>query len=302
MAQIRVTVPATTANLGPGFDCLGLALQLYNQVVFEHGERGLEIEVSGEGADLIPEDESNLVYQSALRLFQLLGRKPDGLIIRQKNCIPVSSGLGSSASAVVAGLVGANELVNGELTKADLLDLAGEIEGHADNVAPALFGGLVLSNVLEGGHFHVESIPTPTYKLVIVLPDVSLLTKDARSLLPGRVPREDVVFNIGRMGLLIRALMTGDCGKLAIAMQDRLHQPYRTPLIPGFDKAVQAAASYEGAACALSGAGPSIAVFSQGEHDEISRDIQAAFAAEGISSRAWILESDHQGCRVETVA
>ena len=303
MAQIRVTVPATTANLGPGFDSLGMALNLHNQFTFEHIGHGLEIEVAGEAAHNIPVDESNLVYQSALRLFQLLGRKPAGMRIQQVNRVPSSSGLGSSSTAVVAGLMGANALVNGGLTKLDLVDLAGEMEGHADNVAPALFGGLVLSNILEvdqgGAHFHIECLPIPTYRVVLVLPDVALLTKDARALLPGTISRADATFNIGRMGLLVRALMAGDHGKLALAMDDRLHQPYRVPLIPGFEKAVAAAKQYGNVGCALSGAGPSIVAFTEAHHEAISRDIQAAFSQAGITSRAWVLTSDGEGAVVE---
>ncbi|MCB0014896.1 MAG: hypothetical protein KDE34_23435, partial [Anaerolineales bacterium] len=167
MKQVTVTVPATTANLGPGFDCLGLALNLHNTVTFRPVEQGLKISVAGEGAEAIPTDESNLVYRAAQQLFQVVGRKPAGLIIEQNNCVPASSGLGSSASAVVAGLAGANALINAGFSQSALLDMAAEMEGHADNVAPAFLGGLVLCNSLnqpgEPGQFHTEQIPTPVY-------------------------------------------------------------------------------------------------------------------------------------------
>ena len=303
MKQVTVTVPATTANLGPGFDCLGLALNLHNTVTFRPVEQGLKISVAGEGAEAIPTDESNLVYRAAQQLFQVVGRKPAGLIIEQNNCVPASSGLGSSASAVVAGLAGANALINAGFSQSALLDMAAEMEGHADNVAPAFLGGLVLCNSLnqpgEPGQFHTEQIPTPVYHVVLVLPDVALLTRDARALLPNQVSRADAIFNISRMGLLIRALMAGDFAKLALAMQDRLHQPYRMPLIPGFQAAVRAAQSHGAVATALSGAGPSLIAFSQDNHRPIADDVQAAFAAAGISSRSWILTSDNNGCRVQ---
>ena len=303
MKQVTVTVPATTANLGPGFDCLGLALNLHNTVTFRPAERGLQVTVAGEGAEAIPTDESNLVFRAAQQLFALVGRKPAGLIIEQNNCIPASSGLGSSASAVVAGLAGANALLDAGLSQAALLDMAAGMEGHADNVAPAILGGLVLSNSLnqpgEPARFHTEQIPTPGYNVVLVLPDVALLTRDARALLPNQISRADAIFNISRMGLLIRALMVGNYEKLALAMQDRLHQPYRTPLIPGFQAAVRAAQGHGAVATALSGAGPSLIAFCQTNHQQIATDIQAAFSAAGISSRSWLLKSDANGCRVQ---
>ena len=303
MNHVTVTVPATTANLGPGFDCLGLALNLHNTVTFRPAEGGLHITVTGEGAAAIPTDESNLVYRAAQQLFATAGRQPAGLIIEQHNRIPVSSGMGSSASAVVAGLAGANALLAAGLSRAELLDIAAEMEGHADNVAPALWGGLVLSSNLsspgETGRFHTEQIPIPKYAVGLVLPDVTLLTRDARALLPNQVSRADAIFNISRMGLLIRALMAGDFAKLALAMQDRLHQPYRMPLIPGFQAAVKAAQQHGAVATALSGAGPSLIAFAPAGHEQIIQDVQAAFAEAGISSRGWLLASDSCGCRVE---
>lgn len=292
--SVTVTVPATTANLGPGFDCLGLALTLYNQVTFTDAAATFAIHISGEGADWLPTDESNLVWQAAQRLFEVVGKWPSGTHIELENGIPAGSGLGSSAAAVVAGLVAANTLVGGGLSRHELLELATEIEGHPDNVAPALFGGLTLINQTESG-LHLECIPVPTLTAVIVLPDFTLPTAQARAALPAQITRQDAIFNIGRMGLLVRALQAGDHDKLRLAMQDRLHQPYRLPLVPGLVEAFAAAYSSGASGVALSGAGPSLIAFAPQGHTQIASACQHAFSQAGLTSRAWVLAVETAG-------
>lgn len=291
---VTVTVPATTANLGPGFDCLGMALSLYNRITFCEQKATFAITIEGEGADWLPHDESNLVWQAAQRLFETVGRWPGGIAIRQENHIPAGSGMGSSAAAVVAGLVAANALVDGGLSPLQLLELASDIEGHPDNVAPALFGGLTLINQTDNG-LHLERIPVPPLTVVIVLPDFHLPTAQARAALPRTLSRADAIFNIGRMGLLVRALEAGDWDKLRVAMQDRLHQPYRLPLVPGLKEAFAAAHKAGAVAVALSGAGPSLVAFAPAEHEQIAQASAAALAQAGRQSRAWVLSVDTRG-------
>jgi homoserine kinase len=282
------TIPATTANLGPGFDCLGLALSLTNQVTVKIADAGLSIEVHGEGAESIATDETNLVFKSAERLFERVGRRPPGLQIIQNNQIPVSSGLGSSAAAVLAGLLAANTLLGFPLTDTKLLTLATDIEGHPDNVTPAFYGGLTLS-LFDGEDLIVDHIPVPDMTVVVVLPVFDLLTIEARAALPAQVPLSDAVFNASRVGLLVRALGAGDYDRLRIAMQDRLHQPYRMSLIPGMQTVFNEALEAGAAGVVLSGAGPSVVAFAPDNHEAIEKAMKEAFSAVGLESRSWIL-------------
>lgn len=297
---VTITVPATTANLGPGFDCLGLALGLYNRVTGWATNGGLQVTVSGEGGpdgpgiNILPTDHSNLVVQAANRLFTEAGRRPAGLAIHQENHIPTGSGLGSSASAVVAGLLLANELVDRQFTQADLLAMATDIEGHPDNVAPALSGGLTLIIDDEQG-LYVEAIAVPEMQVAVVLPDFQLATAEARAALPRQVPMADAIYNASRLALLIRALQSGDYLKLRLATQDRLHQPYRLPLIPGMAEAFAAVQAAGAAAVALSGAGPSLIALAPTGHEVIVEAARQAFKRHGLASRFWILPVDRQG-------
>lgn len=309
MKQVTITIPATTANLGPGFDCLGLALGLYNHVTFtvisDHTPQPnnpqineLQIIVNGVDAHKVPIDTSNLVAKTANLMFDRLGKRPSRLHIHQTNNIPVGSGLGSSSTAVLAGLLGADALTGGNVTQTDLVEMATDIEGHPDNVAPAFYGGLVLGLQTETC-LHIEKLSIPPIQVVIVLPDFHLLTTDARAAIPSHVSRADSIFNTSHLGLLIRALETADYDKLAIAMQDRLHQPYRIPLIPGMNAAFAAARQAGAKGVALSGAGPSLIAFAPDNHQKIVDAVTAVFAGTGLSSRAWILPIDTTGCTVQ---
>lgn len=302
MPQVTITIPATSANLGPGFDCLGVALGLYNQVTFTAVfQPSLTIEVTGLDAAKVPTDETNLVYQSACHMFDRLGKRPSGLHIQQKNNIPVGSGLGSSSTAVLAGLLGANALMDGHFSQADILAIAAAEEGHPDNVAPALLGGLVLG-VMQGEQVHIEQLPIAQQQVVIVTPDFQLLTKDARAALPNQVSRQDAIFNASRLPLLIHALETAAYPKLTLAMQDKLHQPYRLPLIPGMAEAFDAAYTAGAAGAALSGAGPSLIAFAPDYHAEIVAAVTAVFHKKNLASRSWILPIDMAGSQINKLA
>ena len=253
------------------------------------------MEVSGEGLGALPSGPTNLVARAALRLFERVGRaKPAGLQIRCTNRIPLGSGLGSSAAAVVAGLVGANALLGEPLDKLQLLRLAAEIEGHPDNAAAALLGGLVV--VADGGeNLMARKIEIPALALAVVVPEFTLPTRAARAALPQQVALPDAVFNLGRTALVVEALRTGDLELLGQAMQDRLHQPYRLKLIPGAEAALAAARQAGAAAAALSGAGPGVVAFGRGSLEPVSQAMLGAFAAAGLPARAWILTVTPQG-------
>ncbi len=291
MTAVRVSVPATSANLGPGFDCLGLALSLRNRAVVSPAGR-TQVIVHGEGAGLLPQNEENLVLQAMHHLARYAGKPLPPLQVDQENSIPVGSGLGSSAAAVVAGLLAANALLGAGLPPPLLLALATELEGHADNVAAALYGGLTLVAGDES-----ISLPIAPLQAVVVLPAVALSTQAARVALPANVPHAAAVFNLGRLGLLLQGLAKGDYALLARAMADRLHEPYRIPLIPGMEAAL-AAARAAGAAACLSGAGPSLIAFAPAGHEELARAIRSAFATAGLDSRTWLLAGDSRGAEV----
>lgn len=296
--EVRVSVPATSANLGPGFDCLGLALSLHNEIIMAETGQGISVTVSGEGAGLLPADARNLAVRAAERVFGAIGRRPTGLRVELHNRIPVGSGLGSSAAAVLGGMLAANALCGSPLPRDDVVQTAAEMEGHPDNVAPAATGGLALS-FSEAGRLRVVPLPILALRVVVVLPNFALPTAEARALLPEQLSRADAVFNIGRAALLVHALETGDLEQLGSAMQDRLHQPYRLPLIPGADEAARAAREKGALGVALSGAGPSLLAIARDGWEGIQAAMQAAFARAGLSSRGWVLDVDGRGAVVE---
>ncbi len=283
--MIYVKAPATTANLGAGFDCLGMALTLYNEVEAEEAD-GLSIEVSGEGVGDLPRDETNLVWRAAQRVFERVGHWPRGVRLRLHNGIPLESGLGSSAAASVAGLLVGNALLGEPLGRDALLELAVAMEGHPDNVAPALLGGVVAAARAEDGRLLVEAVPTAPLETVVVLPDFRLPTRRARQALPPQVRYGDAVFNLGHLALTLLALQRADYARLAAVMADRLHQPYRAPLAPGLADAL-ALRQRLGVAVAISGAGPAVIALVNERQAEVAAALQATFAEAGVASRAW---------------
>ncbi len=304
MKTVTVSTPASTANLGAGFDCLALALNHRNiiELTDTGAGAGLEITAEGEGANRVPLDERNLIYRAAAKVFEYMRKGPAGrLLLRSVNTIPLGSGMGSSAATVVGGLVAANVLVGAGLTREQILEMATEMEGHPDNAAAALYGGLTLVSAPHGGgEPHVRALAVPPMQVVIALPEVRLSTAEARAALPAQVPLTDAVFNIGHALFTVQALTTGDEVLLSWALDDRLHQPYRQKLIPGF-QAVAAAARQAGAsAVALSGAGPSLVAFAAGQHAAIAAAMQAAFASVSLPARTFVLDVDARGAEVVT--
>lgn len=283
--MIKIRVPATSANLGPGFDCMGLALNIWNEISFEPAEK-VTYQVTGEGAEKFNKGTKNLLTRAYADLHAICGKPFRGAEIRAHNQILVSSGLGSSAAAIVAGLFGANEMLGKPLGECDLLKTATEMEGHPDNVAPALMGGLVVS-VVTRDEIITRRYEIPQMTLVIVKPLVEWPTKIARAVLPKSVSRTDAIHNIGRAALVVDALRNADLELLQKVMEDRIHQPYRLRHISGGAAAYKVARQF--GAAALSGAGPSIIVFVQPEQAEKAKaEIQSVYEERGIETRGII--------------
>lgn len=294
--MIRITVPASSANLGAGFDALGLALTLYNRVWMEEADSCRIESIDGVA---VPADESNMIYHTARLLYARCGRPFRGLHIRQENNIPMTRGLGSSSACLVAGLLGANTLLGCPLSRDDLCDLAAELEGHPDNVAPALLGGLVTA-VMDGGRVHTVSVPvSPQIGFVLFIPDFELKTETARAALPGQVSRADAVYNLSRAALMTAALSVGDLSCLRVAAQDRLHQPYRFPMIPGAEQVFYIAYSLKAHAAAISGAGPSILAIVDKADTAYAARAQEQLAQAGLGGwRVLPLDCDADGAAV----
>lgn len=296
----RVRVPATTANLGPGFDCLGLALDLWNDVTFTLEGRGVAVTVESDYPESLPRDESNLVAQSYLRLCEEAGKAPPaGLHIHCRVRVPPSSGLGSSSTAIAAGVLGANTLLGRPLERDRLLELAADIEGHPDNVAAALLGGLTIV-VRKGDKLLTKKILVPEVNVALAVPELAFSTRSARAGLPTEVSMQDAIFNLGRTPLVVEALRTGDYELLSQVMEDKLHQASRIKLIPGGPAAWLAAQHAGAAAVAISGSGPSLIAFVSLATDaaRVAREMAAAFEAEGVAARPLWLAASAAGATV----
>lgn len=259
--MISVRVPATTANLGPGFDCLGMTLDIYNTFKVSEDTGGLVIE-TGYADEYIDKDEDNLVFRAIKRLYEEAGKKIPGLKIIEEISIPISRGLGSSASCIVGGLVAANEMLGRPFGNDKLLELATELEGHPDNVAPALLGGFVISSMDKTGVRYFRHDMGSNVKLLAMIPDFTLNTSKARSVLPDTVSLKDAVFNISRSCLLVSSLLTGDLKNISYAVDDRLHQPYRLGLIKDGEYVLNSAYKSGCRAVFISGSGPTLMALS----------------------------------------
>ena len=299
--RVVVRVPGTSANCGSGFDCLGLAVTIHNDLdlTLLEDER-LLIESSGEGAETIPTDEKNIVWKSVRLILERanFSEKFKGAIIRMENHIPMSRGLGSSAAAIVAGLFAANEIVGKPFNKNDILKFATEIEGHPDNVAPAIFGGFTVSVVDRGQVQTFSFLPKNKFKLIVAVPNFHLSTRIARQVLPKSVPMKDAIFNISRAAMLVASLIKGKDNFLSLAFDDALHQPYRRNLVPGMNEVFDAAKKAGALGVALSGAGPCLIAFSSSNkhiENEIATEMIQAFKKNDVQADALILNLDTKG-------
>jgi homoserine kinase len=292
--SIGVRVPATSANLGPGFDVLGLALGLYNEIVYEEADR-VSVTVEGEGAGRLDTGAGNVVARAALMAHEAAGRPFTGAAIHCVNQIPTARGLGSSAAAWVGGLVAANAALGSPLDRDAVLALACRAEGHPDNVAAALLGGLTVSCV-SGERVAAISLPVPAaLGWVVLVPGIESATREARALLLDTVTRADAVFNLQRMGLLLAALASGRVDVLGVAMEDRLHQPQRQALFPWMEAVRRAALDAGALGCVLSGAGPSLLAAVRGAAQPVARAMEGALSLAGVAGRALPLPVDTGG-------
>ncbi|MCQ4210829.1 MULTISPECIES: homoserine kinase [Streptomyces] len=288
-AAVRVRVPATSANLGPGFDSLGLSLGLYDDVVVRVADSGLNIDIAGEGSETLPRDESHLLVRSLRTAFDLLGGQPRGLEIVCANRIPHGRGLGSSSAAIVAAVVAARAVTIGGDARLDdtaLLELATEIEGHPDNVAPCLLGGFTIAWMEAGAGRAIRLDAADSIVPVVFVPGKPVLTEMARGLLPRTVPHVDAAANAGRAALLVEAL-TRRPELLLPATEDRLHQEYRAPAMPESAALVERLRA-DGVPAMISGAGPTvIALVEDGAADKVAR-----LAGEGWAANRLALDVD----------
>lgn len=311
--KISVKVPATTANIGSGFDCLGMALPLYNTITIEETVlpgTGIEINVLNDNAsedDLltehIPMDENSIIYKAVELLYNSIGQSPSELKITVQSQIPIARGLGSSASVIVGGLLAANELLGRPADEVALLSIATEVEGHPDNVTPAIVGGLVLSSQEDDGTILYRKLEWPEeWAITVCVPDYELSTDISRSVLPKEVPMEDAVFNAKRLGMFVQAVNTKDTELLKYALQDRLHQPYRMKLVPGLEQIIDNLKHEENVlGCVLSGAGPSILIISHKNNlDKIKSIVKETWESMNVKVNIMTMPVEKDGAQIIT--
>ena len=299
--DITVTVPATTANIGVGFDCLGAALSMANEFQFTkvNTNTKLKITVEGEEAHQVGTGQNNLIYRSILYLYHKLEQIPPNLEIMVRLGVPLSRGLGSSATAIVGGLLGANSLAGNPFSTSQIMQMAIAIEGHPDNVVPALLGNCLLS-VKEDERWQICSIAWHQDLIpVVAIPNFELSTKEARSVLPAEYSRSDAIFNISRMGLLIRGLETNNGEWLKTALADKLHEPYRQQLITGYQEVRQAAMTAGAYGMVISGAGPTLLALTNPQNvGSVVASIRETWAKMAVEAVVRSLVIDRQGARV----
>jgi homoserine kinase len=293
---VHVTVPATSANLGPGFDALGLALSLYNEVEVRRAP-DTTVSVEGEGVGRLPASDKNVVVRALRLVYDAAGRQPDAWAVRCVNRIPPARGLGSSAAAWVGGIAAGNALLGSPLDRAGMLRLAARAEGHPDNVAAALYGGLTVA-AGDGDGLVAVALPVPTALVwVVLIPEITSSTTEARRVLPANVPRVDAVFNLQRVALLLAGLQADRHDTLRAALDDRLHQPYRRRLFPWMPGVMESARAAGALGCVLSGAGPSLLAVARdaGEGEAVGAAMEKALMRAGIGGVARALAVETRG-------
>lgn len=309
--KVSVKVPATTANLGPGFDCMGMALPIYNTITIEETVlpgTGVEINVIAEddktdelSLEHIPMDENSIIYKAVELLYNSIGQTPSELKITVHSQIPIARGLGSSASVIVGGLLAANELLGKPADEAALLSIATEVEGHPDNVTPAIVGGLVITSSEDDGSIVYRKLDWPKeWTITVCVPEYELATDISRSVLPKEVPMADAVFNAKRLAMFVHAIHTKDSALMKLALKDRLHQPYRMKLVPGLEKIIENLKHEENVlGCVLSGAGPAILVISEKNNlDKIQSIVKETWADLNVKAEIYTLPVEENGAEI----
>jgi homoserine kinase len=298
--KVVIRVPATSANCGPGFDCLGLACTLYNTFEFERIPSGIEISGEGDGMAGLPHDRRNLAVSSFYTLWNKLQCPDTGLRLYCRLAVPVSRGLGSSSTAVVAGIVAANYFAGSPLSRQELVTEATRIEGHPDNVAPAILGGITV-NIMEDGE--VKSLKTglvSPLRFVVLVPSVKVSTAQAREAIPEMISHKDACFSSSRAAMLMASLLTGNYAFLGAALEDRLHTPYRLPLIPGAREALSGAKAAGAYNAIISGSGSTLMAYVpvDGNMDRIAAAMAAPFQKAGIDYVIYHLDLDMDGVKI----
>ncbi len=310
--KVSVKVPATSANIGPGFDCLGLALPIYNTITIEETVlpgTGIEINLMAENEeavdemifDDIPRDENNIVYKAVEMLYNSIGQEPSELKINIQSQIPITRGLGSSAAVIVGGLMAANKLLGSPADEIALLSIATEVEGHPDNVAPAILGGFVLSSQEDDGSIVYRKLNWPEeWDITVCVPDFELSTNIARSVLPENIPMQDAIFNAKHLAMLVEAVNTKDTKLMKVALQDKLHQPYREKLVPGMKEIIEAFKHEDNVlGCVLSGAGPTMLIISHKyDLDKIKSTVREIWEPQSIKVDIKTLKVEPNGAQI----
>lgn len=300
MRSVTVHVPATTANLGPGYDCLGLALGLHNEVTLALADEP-GVAIDGEGADALPRDRTHLVLGAAQAAADAAGERLPVLDLRQLNRIPLARGMGSSSAAIVGGIVAANRLLDLGLSPRQMLDVATCVEGHPDNVAPALLGGLVIAVQDEQGLIYERLDVPPDLTAALFVPDFPMPTAEARRVLPAQVPRADAVFNMGRVALLVAAMVRRRYDVLDVATRDRLHQPYREAIFPAMPALFDAAREAGALGVFLSGAGSTVIALCAGNAPAVAEGMTRAAQGLGLAGKALVAPLADEGAQAEVV-
>ena len=303
MTLVRVKAPATTANMGPGYDCLGLALDIWNTLEVEILKGGEPVvEVTGEGADELGTGRDNLIYRAMEFLFQDVGEDMPAVRINCDNAIPIARGMGSSAAAIAGGLVAANYLCSQEYTANDLLEMAATIEGHPDNVAAAVLGGMqlvIMDQTDEGNRLYTVPLNVPPeLHAVVFVPQVRISTNDARAVLPEKVSMADAVHNMGRVGLLVAAMATNHPEYLTVATQDRIHQPYRQPLFPAMKVIFQAALDAGAMGVFLSGSGSTVLALTKGREMTVAYEMAEAARQASVEGNVSVTQPTVRGAHL----
>jgi homoserine kinase len=301
--KVRVKVPASTANLGPGFDSLGMALNLYAWIEMSFAEE-TKIHLIGEQMNGVPADKSNMIYRVAQMVFDAAGERHPELEVAMYSDIPLTRGLGSSASAIIGALAGANALIGNKLSHDELFQIACKLEKHPDNVGASLFGGIVVA-YWDGERAEcIRLEPDPRLEVLVAIPAFPLSTEKARHALPDQVPLRDAVFNLSHSSLLTAALATGNLDMIRHAMKDALHQPYRAALIPGMETILKEAANHGALGAALSGAGPTmLALVEAGntQKEELERFLLNTFRSHDIEAETMWLKPSPEGVQILTL-
>ena len=301
MYKVSVSIPAVSTNIGPGYDVLGMALNVRNVVEMSlTRDDQLAVIVRGEGEDRLPADFHNPAVRAAIRLFQAVEQAPAGLSVRCTNAIPLDVGLSARATLAVGGLVAANNLLGSPLSRAEMIALAAEITGRPEAVVTAMRGGLGICAQDGDGLLH-RSLEIAPLRVILAVPELPDYAPKLRDALPAQVPLADALFNVGHVALLIEALRAGDLALLARAVADRLHEPHRIPHITGYIAARRAALDAGAAAVTLCGAGPALLAFAADHHQIVESAILTAFHEAGVRAHTWIVGVDMQGVVISVV-